>query len=69
MKRYDNYSLLGHNTFGMDVRAALFVEYDTVEELRAFLQSGEVARHKQHIHIGCGSNLLFGGDYEGVGMH
>ena len=69
MKRYDNYSLLGHNTFGMDVRAALFVEYDTVEELRAFLQSGELARHKQHIHIGCGSNLLFGGDYEGVVMH
>ena len=69
MKRYDNYSLLGHNTFGMDVRAALFVEYDTVEELRAFLQSGELARHKQHIHIGCGSNLLFGGYYEGVVMH
>ena len=69
MKRYDNYSLLGHNTFGMDVRAALFVEYDTMEELRAFLQSGELARHKQHIHIGRGSNLLFGGDYEGVGMH
>ena len=69
MKRYDNYSLSAHNTFGMDVRAALFVEYETEDELRRFLQSGDLARHGRHLHIGSGSNLLFAGDYDGVVMH
>ena len=69
MRRYENYPLLAHNTFGMDVRAALFVEYDTVEELRAFVLSDDFARHDRHLHIGSGSNLLFGGDYRGVVMH
>ncbi len=69
MRRYENYSLLAHNTFGMDVRAALFFEYNTVEELQAFLLSTEFARCKQFIHIGSGSNLLFEGNYEGVVMH
>lgn len=69
MKRYENYSLLAHNTFGMDVRAALFVEYDTVDELRAFVLSTDFARYDRHLHIGSGSNLLFGGDYRGIVMH
>ena len=69
MKRYENYSLLAHNTFGMDVRAALFVEYDTVDELRAFVLSADFARYDRHLHIGSGSNLLFGGDYRGTVMH
>ena len=69
MKRYENYSLLAHNTFGMDVRAALFVEYDTVDELRAFVLSDDFARYDRHLHIGSGSNLLFGSDYPGIVMH
>lgn len=69
MKRYENYPLLAHNTFGMDVRAALFVEYDTVDELRAFVLSADFARYDRHMHIGSGSNLLFGGDYGGIVMH
>lgn len=69
MKRYENYPLLAHNTFGMDVRAALFVEYDTVDELRAFVLSADFARYDRHLHIGSGSNLLFGGDYGGIVMH
>lgn len=69
MKRYENHSLLAHNTFGMDVHAALFIEYDTTEELKGFLQSDDFARHKRFIHIGSGSNLLFEGDYDGVVMH
>ncbi len=69
MRRYENYSLLAHNTFGMDVRAALFFEYDTVDELYTFLHSDEFVRRDRFIHIGGGSNLLFGGDYDGVVMH
>ena len=29
-----DYSLLPHNTFGMDVKASLFIEYASVEELK-----------------------------------
>lgn len=65
-----NYSLLPHNTFRMDVRATLFVEYATVDELREWLQSPnfEPFAHR-FIHIGAGSNLLFEGDYDGLVMH
>ena len=38
MKELTDYSLLHHNTFGMDVRTAHFVEYESVEELCAFLK-------------------------------
>lgn len=69
MKRYENYSLLAHNTFRMDVRAALFVEYSSVDELRMFLQSDDFSRYDRSLHIGSGSNLLFGGDYDGIVLH
>lgn len=69
MRRHENYSLLRHNTFGMDVRAALFFQYDTVEELRNILLSDDFTRRERFIHIGSGSNLLFEGDYKGVIMH
>ncbi len=69
MKRQENYSLLEHNTFGMDVRAALFFEYDTEDELRTILKSDDFARYERYIHIGSGSNLLFGTDYDGIVMH
>ena len=69
MRRYENYSLLAHNTFGMDVRAALFFEYDTMEELQTFLLSDDFTHRNRYIHIGSGSNLLFEGDYKGIVMH
>lgn len=70
MRRFEDYSLLAHNTFGMDVRAALFVEYSTVDELRTLLSSADFDRYAHRfIHIGAGSNLLFGADYEGLVMH
>ena len=70
MKRYENFPLIHHHTFGMDVRVALFVEYNTVDELRELLSSDDFAHHREHyLHIGAGSNLLFGGDYDGLVMH
>lgn len=68
MKDLRNYSLLAHNTFGMDVRAARFVEYDSEEELCAFLQS-EPEAASSFLHIGKGSNLLFTKDYDGLVLH
>ena len=70
MQQYTNYSLLQHNTFQMDVRAALYVEYNSADELCKFLLSQEFENHRnKFIHIGAGSNLLFAGDYSGLVLH
>lgn len=78
IKLTENASLLPHNTFGMDVRAALLAEYETVDELRQILHTPQVmqlmdqqrqAGKLPFWHIGSGSNLLFTGDYPGVVLH
>ena len=68
MKDLYNYSLLPHNTFGMDVQAARFVEYTSVAELIAFLRDNK-EELSSLLHIGGGSNLLFTQDYKGVVLH
>lgn len=60
-----NYSLLSHNTFGIEVKADRFVEYASVDELTQFIPQLE----QPFIHIGGGSNLLFTGDYRGTVLH
>ena len=65
-----DYSLLGRNTFGMDVRAAAYAEFASEEELRELLLSPEFEPYKNRfLVIGAGSNLLFRGDYEGLILH
>jgi len=73
-----NASLLPYNTFGMDVRGALLVEYETTEDLAQVLHDEQVTALMQREreagrlpfwHIGAGSNLLFSGDYPGVIFH
>lgn len=64
--RYD-YSLLPHNTFGIDVRCREFVEYASVDELRALLP--RLKAGERWLHIGGGSNLLFTGDFAGIILH
>lgn len=61
------YSLLSHNTFGIDVSAARFLEYASVDELHRLIDSGQVT--SPYLHIGGGSNLLFTKDYEGTVLH
>lgn len=68
MKEIKNYSLLSYNTFGMDVKTSVFVEYDSVEELVTIL-SNKAYFNGSWLHIGGGSNLLFTHDYEGVVLH
>ena len=52
------------NTFGLDVEAAVFLEYSSVEELEKLIAAGRIT--SPYLHIGGGSNLLFTGNYEGV---
>ena len=65
MKDNCDYNLMRHNTFGMDVKARRFVEYDSEDELRQLIPTlrGDV------LHIGGGSNLLFCKDYDGTILH
>lgn len=61
----ENYSLLRHNTFGIDVKADRFVEYANEEELMRIIPQLD----KPYLHIGGGSNLLFTSDYHGTVLH
>ena len=49
MKELTDYSLLYHNTFGMDVRTAHFVEYESVEELCAFFEAEKIMNFHYYI--------------------
>ncbi|MBO4802132.1 MAG: UDP-N-acetylmuramate dehydrogenase [Bacteroidaceae bacterium] len=66
----DHASLLPHNTFGIEATARQLVEYDTVEELQAFIRERS-QRHDETplLHIGGGSNLLFLCDFPGTVLH
>lgn len=67
IKEYENHSLLPYNTFGIDVTASRFVEYETADELGELLSRNGVGR--PFLHIGGGSNLLFAEDYRGTVLH
>lgn len=67
---YKDYSLLGHNTFGMDVMADYFVEYNSIEDLETVRQMRlEGALPDKYLFVGEGSNLLFTQDFRGVVLH
>ena len=73
MKIYDNYSLRGLNTFGIDVQArrVVYLEGSTLEDPFRFrrdveaLLEGDYLKHS-YLLIGEGSNLVFTKDYEGT---
>lgn len=68
MKNLENYSLLAHHTFGMDVKTARFIEYVSESELKDFLCAHSL-ENQLWLHIGSGSNLLFTGNYAGIILH
>lgn len=60
------YSLLHHNTFGIDAKCDNFVEYTSVDELVSLLP---ILHSQKWLHIGEGSNLLFVNDHHGTVLH
>lgn len=68
MRIYEHKSLLAYNTFGIDVNADYFVEYDSVEDLQAVLKS-ELVQTNRLFALGGGSNLLFLKDFRGVVLY
>lgn len=65
MKTYEGYSLLQHNTFGIDVKCNKFIEYDSINDLSKIRES----LTEPFMCVGHGSNLLFTHDYEGTILH
>lgn len=60
-----NYSLLNRNTFGINVFADCFVEYNNISELKSILQ---VVKGPLFC-MGGGSNLVFMNDFHGTILH
>ena len=68
MKDIKDYSLLQHNTFGIEARCRRFLEYASMEEAK---QVATVLRESTlpYIIIGGGSNLLLTQDFDGIVVH
>lgn len=68
MKDFTDYSLLAHNTFGIEAKCCRFLEYANIEEAQqvADILSG---KGKPYIVIGSGSNLLLTADFPGIVVH
>ena len=66
INQFNKYSLLPHNTFGIEATAERFVEFSSVDEIIAFLGNGYNGRS---LVIGGGSNLLFVNDFDGTIFH
>ncbi len=59
----ENISLKPYNTFGIDVKARYFGDFDSITALQTQLYS---AKTKEVLILGGGSNVLFTKDYEGT---
>lgn len=68
MKIECDYSLLEHNTFGIDAKCRRFVEYESVEDAQEAVRSLKEEDHPLLI-LGGGSNLLLTEDYKGTVLH
>ena len=69
MKDLVNYSLLPHNTFGIDAKCRRFVEFASVSEA---VQVAALLRqdiNSPFMVVGGGSNLLLTADYDGTVVH
>lgn len=66
-RHYTSYSLLAHNTFGIEAKADEYYEYETEEELQSLIRDGRLG--SPLLHIGAGSNLLFTKDFAGTVLH
>lgn len=64
MQIQENYSLKNYNTFGIDVYAKYFSEFDSAFQLHDLFQSGIYQRPL--LILGGGSNILFTQNFDGL---
>jgi UDP-N-acetylmuramate dehydrogenase len=68
MKVIADHSLKNLNTFGIDAKAKLFLEFHTLKELQDILGNPDFTSLEKLI-LGGGSNLLFTKDFNGLVLH
>ena len=68
MRDIKDFQLLEYNTFGIEGKCKRFCEFDTVDELRFFLNSFNETDQPLMI-LGGGSNLLLTKDFPGTVLH
>lgn len=68
MNEYHHYSLLSHNTFGIDASCDTFLEYHNVEDAQQIAYRLASSGTPYYI-LGEGSNLLLTQDYHGIMVH
>lgn len=68
MKDIRGFDLTDHNTFGIKARCRRFIEFESVEELKAAL-AGLDSADRPLMPIGGGSNLLLTKDFDGTVLH
>lgn len=66
MEHFKNYSLLNHNTFGIDAVTDEYIDFSTEAELVEYLSKGFSGNS---FVIGGGSNLLFVDNFSGTIFH
>ena len=62
-----NISLKPFNTFGIDVKTKLFLEWNSIQDVIDFTQSAELKKHERLI-LGGGSNMLLTEDFGGLAI-
>ncbi len=67
----ENYSLLAHNTFKINVKARYFLQFNTISELLTCYNNTLCELFRKHpvFVLGQGSNVLFTKCFEGVVIH
>jgi UDP-N-acetylmuramate dehydrogenase len=65
MKIFEDHPLIKYNTFGIDVKAKLFVETNSAEDVTELLRN-EKFTNEHKLILGGGSNLLFTKDFNGL---
>jgi len=65
----NNFSLRGHNTFGLPAVAKHFLTVDSPQDLIQYFGKNKNAGDEKRVFLGAGSNLLFVHDYDGLVIH
>ena len=65
MQIKENFPLKSLNTFGVEARAKILCELDTIEETQKFIKT-DVFLNNKFLLLGGGSNILFTQDFDGV---
>lgn len=69
MKDIRDYSLLGHNTFGIEAHCRRFLEFETEAEAQQVVWEMLSVEDEPLLFLGAGSNLVLTHDYAGTVVH